>query len=90
MTGAECSVLFPTPFTIYTREIRFPINGTNIIYANDVTQIVGYQDPLTNLAQRIAKREIEGANNYKNKWKIQTNQSKFTAIRLDQEKTSKW
>ena len=36
------SVLSPTLFTIYTKDINPPRQGTNVIYADDVTQIIGY------------------------------------------------
>lgn len=76
------SVLSPTLFTIYTRDLPPPLTGTNIAYADDITQISGYRGRSIQMAQRITGREIENINVYEENWKIETNINKFTVIRL--------
>lgn len=80
------SVLSPTLFTIYTRDLPPPLTGTNISYADDITQISGYRGRSLQMAQRRTGREIENINIYEENWKIETNINKFTVIRLGSRK----
>lgn len=76
------SVLAPTLFTIFTRDIPPPRQGTNIIYADDITQITGYPGKSRNIINMITQREINNINEYEKTWKIKTNVEKFTPIQL--------
>lgn len=76
------SVLSPTLFTIDTKDIPPPLTGTNLSYADDITQITGYRGKSIKMAQRITGREIENIDKYEENWKIETNINKFTILRL--------
>ena len=76
------SVISPTLFTIYTHDIPSPNRGTQISYADDVTQIVNYEGQSKIMLNSITKREIERINSYERNWKIKTSINKFTIIRL--------
>ncbi len=52
------SALSPTLFTVYTRDIPPLHTGTNIPYADDISQIIPYTGKSVNMAQRVAGREI--------------------------------
>lgn len=57
----------------------------NIQYADDITQIVSSRRSEKILALETA-REIERLNDYENKWRIKTNQSKFQIISISKRK----
>lgn len=76
------SVLSPTLFIIYTKDLPSPIIGQNIVYADDITQIIGYEGKSKTIMNLRTEREIENVNNYEKQWKIKTNVNKFTPIRL--------
>ena len=56
--------------------------GLNINYADDVTQIIGYQGPSKNMMNRRTAHEIKKLNTFEQHWKIKTNITKFTPIHL--------
>lgn len=76
------AILSPTLYNVYLADIpEPPIRGvrsscTNIIYADDVTQIIG-----SHYSKRSQKSAVESYTNYittyEKKWKISTNISKF-------------
>ena len=76
------SILSPTLFIAYTRDIPTPTQGLNIGYADDITQITGYPGKSKKIMNRITERETERINDYEKKWKIKTNVLKFTPIPL--------
>lgn len=78
------SVLSPTLFITYTRDLPTPRTGRNISYADDITQIIGYGGKSKEIMNRKTENEIEIVNTYENKWRIKTNINKFTPIRLGQ------
>lgn len=45
------SVLSPTLFIIYTNDTNPPVRGNRIVYADDVTQIVGYSGKSKRMVQ---------------------------------------
>ena len=49
----------PTLYTIYTHDIPPSITGTNIIYADDITQIINYEGKSKEIMIRKTKREAE-------------------------------
>lgn len=53
------SVLSLTLFTIYTRDTPYGIMGTNVAYADDVTQIIRCRGLSLSTAQREVVRDTE-------------------------------
>ena len=76
------SVISPTLFVIYTHDLPPPTRGTQITYADDVTQIVNYEGKSRRMLINSTQREIEKVNKFERNWKIKTNINKFTIIRL--------
>lgn len=72
----------PKLFTIYTKDIPLPHTGPHILYADDITQILGYPGRSIKMAQLRTGREIERINNFGEKWKIKTNINKFTVLKI--------
>ena len=75
------SILSPTLFIFYTSEIPGPvtITDTDIIFADDVTQVIIHETDREELAIQT-EREIVRINNYEKDWKIKTNKNKFKII----------
>lgn len=76
------SVLSPTLYNIYTSDTPPGQHGTNIIYADDVTQIITYPGKSKNIMKLYTTREIEKLNEYERRWKIKTNQQKFKLLHI--------
>lgn len=76
------SVLSPTLFITFTRDLPPPSTGNYIAYADDVTQITGYGGRSKEIMNRKTERDIEKVNDFERKWKIKTNINKFTPLRL--------
>ena len=81
----ECGVpqgacLSPSLFGFYTHDIPKPTSffNENIIYADDITQIVNYKSE--NILNKTTEKEIKNINEYEKIWKIQTNMKKFQII----------
>ena len=82
------SVLSPTMYTIFTNDLPPPSHGClDILYADDVTQIITSQSKSKNMMKLKVEREIERINRYEKKWKIKTSQEKFKLIPIAQLKT---
>lgn len=76
-------ILSPTLYTIYTRDIPDPsVDCYNILYADDITQIICHRGKSRTMMARKVGTEIEKINYYEKQWKIRTNQTKFTLIPL--------
>ena len=72
--------LSPSLFNFYTHDLPPPTgNSEQVIYADDITQIIINHGGENMLAQ-LTKRAIETINKFENKWKIQTNINKFQII----------
>lgn len=76
-------------FTIYT-PLTLPspqhkVHGTNVSYADDVTQVIGYQGKSLNAPQRRPTNSISRLNEYERKWRI--NENKFAILRLSAKTT---
>lgn len=76
------SVLAPTLFTIYTRDIPISQTGYNISYADDITQIIPYPGKSKEMLRLRTQREIERVNHFEKLWRIKTNTNKFKILRL--------
>ena len=81
------SVISPTLFTIYTNDIPPTKQGTNIIFADDITAITGYQGKSKKMINSITEKEIIIVNKFEIKWKIKTNVNKFTPLHIGCTKT---
>ena len=81
------SVLSPTLFVTYTRDLPPSRHGINISYADDITQIIGYPGKSKEMMKRRVEREINSINEYEARWRIKTNVTKFTPISLGNYKT---
>lgn len=76
--GPQGNTLSPTTYTIYTHDIPVhTANSTNILYADDITQIITQKTKKKKMISRITQREIRLINDYEKKWKIQTNIQKY-------------
>lgn len=83
------SSISPTLYTIYTHDIPPPAtNGTNILYADDITQIIIQPGLSRKMLARKIEREIKHINTYEHKWKIKTNTTKFTILSIAITKTA--
>ena len=76
------SVLSPTLFITYTRDLPPPRHGTTLSYADDITQIIEYAGKSKQMIKRRVEREIQTINEYEEKWRIKTNVTKFTPLSL--------
>ena len=77
-------MLVSNPFQhIYTHDLPDPIaHSEYIMYADDISQIVTLPGSVKYLTKQVP-RVIESINNFENKWKIKTNQSKFQLMAID-------
>lgn len=72
--------LSPQLFAFYTHDIpEGDGQSENIIYADDITQIVRYRGT-ENMLTRATERQVGKINDYERKWKIRTNMGKFKII----------
>lgn len=82
-------ILSPTLFILYTADL--PPAGQNcqdIVFADDVTQVIqNFQDNREELA-RNTEREIRRVNDFEHKWKICTNIDKFKLISISKSRPS--
>ena len=75
--------LSPTLFNFYTKDTPIPSgNNEQIIYADDITQIIQTQNNEKYLDPQTT-REIENVKNYENQCKIKTNKNKFQIIPIN-------
>ena len=54
--------------------------STDVLFADDVTQIIEYPGRSKKMLALRTQREIERVNNFEQKWKIKTNKSKFKIL----------
>ena len=84
------SALSPTLFILYTADLPPPGLGCqDIIFADDVTQVIEYPHASQKFMARRIEREIKRINNYEKCWKIQTNEDKFKILAISQSKPEK-
>lgn len=80
-------ILSPTLYTVFTRDLPQPAAFChNIIYADDISQIITYGGQSRAFMAIRVGQEIEKINTFEQKWKIKTNRSKFTIISLAKKK----
>ena len=77
------SILSPTMYVFYTSDLPLPgAGGTDVLFADDITQVVEYMGPSKRMLALRTTREIERVNEYERRWKIQTNKSKFKILSI--------
>ena len=82
--------LSPTLFTFYTHDVpRAGGQNCNIIYADDITQIVRYPGKSQQMLLKTTEKEIEKINKFESQWKIRTNKSKFKIVPIEGRRTKK-
>ena len=75
------SILSPTLFIYYTSDLPRPgPGGTGVMFADDVTQIVGYPHSSKRMLALRTEREINRVNTFEKQWKIKTNKNKFKLL----------
>ena len=77
------SILSPTLFIMYTADMPQAGPGTtDILFADDVTQVVQYDGASKKILALRTRREIERINSYEKKWKIRTSRNKFKILSI--------
>ena len=78
------SILSPTLFIFYTHDLPLPHSNlsTDVIFANDVTQVVEYRGNDREQLAVQTEREIVRVNEFEKVWKIKTNPTKFKMISI--------
>ena len=77
------SILSPTLYIFYPLDIPGPRHGgMDIMFADDVTQLVEYHRRSKSMLPRRTEREIDRINNFGEKWKIRTNRAKFKVLSI--------
>ena len=83
------AILSPTLYILYTADLPTSREGTlDVLFADDITQIIICPNPSKRLMAIKTAREIERVNTYERKWKIKTNQQKFKLLSISKHKPS--
>ena len=81
------SILSPTLYIFYTSDVPPPGAGsTDVLFADDVTQIIEHHHRSRKFLARKTEREINRINQFENLWKIKTNRNKFKLLSISLEK----
>ena len=84
------SILSPTLFILYTSDLTPAGPGcTDVLFADDVTQIVEYHHQSKKMLARRTEREIKRISDYEKRWKIKTSQQKFKILSISKSKPEK-
>ena len=84
------SVLSPTLYTLYTNDLpQAEFGCTDIMYADDITQIITTPSKSKWMMKAKVERDIERINTFERKWKIKTSEEKFKIIPIAQMKPKK-
>ena len=84
------SILSPTLFILYTADLpRAGQGGTDVLFADDVTQVIEYNHQSKKMLAIRTKREIERINKYEEQWKIKTSRQKFKMLSVSKTKPEK-
>ena len=76
------SVLSPTLYSIYTSDCPVSDAGINLLYADDVSQVVFHPGRSSGMANARTSREVARINAFEKEWRIRTNLAKFKVIPL--------
>ena len=81
------NILSPTLYILYTADISRAGPGCcDVLFADDVTQIIVDVNPSKRYLARKTEREINRINKYEETWKIQTNKNKFQLLSVSKVK----
>ena len=81
------SILSPTMYIFYTSDLRPPGPGaTDIMFADDVSQVIEYPHSSKRMLALKTEREIERINRFEKQWKIRTNKNKFKILSISKAK----
>ena len=84
------SILSPTLFILYTSDLTPAGPGcTDVLFSDDVTQIVEYHHQSKKMLVRRTEREIKRISDYEKRWKIKTSQQKFKILSISKSKPEK-
>ena len=84
------SILSPNLFVLYTADLpRAGQGGIDVLFADDVTQVIEYHHRSKKMLANRTSREIERINNYEEKWKIKTSRQKFKMLSISKTKPKK-
>lgn len=76
------SVLSPTLYSIYTSDCPASEAGINLLYADDVSQIIFHPGRSSLMTNARTAREIARINAFEREWRIRTNLAKFKVVPL--------
>ena len=81
------SILSPTLFIFNTHDLPLPQSdlSTDVIFADDVTQVVEYRGNGREQLAVQTEREIVRVNEFEKVWKIKTNPTKFKMISISKD-----
>lgn len=74
--------LSPTLFNFYTSDTPDPHPQEQIIYADDITQVISTPSKSLALHAAATRRAIDNIDSFEKKWRIKTNKTKFTIVRI--------
>ena len=80
----QCSILSPSFFIFFTHDLPLPHSdlSTDVIFADDVTQVVEYRGNDREKLAVQSERETVRVNEFETSWKIKTNATKFKMISI--------
>ena len=76
------SILSPSLFIFYTHDMPASDSNTDVIFADDVAQIVEHHGGDREELAVQSEREIVGVSEFEKKWKIKTNANKFKMVSI--------
>ena len=81
------SIIAPTLYVFYTSDLPpAGAGGTDVLFADDISQIIEYPHRSKKALAIRTRREIERVNKFEKEWKIKTNNSKFKILSISKVK----
>ncbi|KAG0727852.1 RNA-directed DNA polymerase from mobile element jockey [Chionoecetes opilio] len=74
------SVLSPTLYVLYTSDCPSSVAGMNVLYADDVSQVVFHPGRSSAMLNARTEREVARISAFEEEWRIKTNLAKFSVI----------
>ncbi|KAG0711334.1 RNA-directed DNA polymerase from mobile element jockey [Chionoecetes opilio] len=74
------SVLSPTLYVLYTSDCPSSVAGMNVLYADDVSQVVFHPGRYSAMLNARTEREVARISAFEEEWRIKTNLAKFSVI----------
>ena len=83
----QASILSPTLFMYYTSGLPRPgPGGTDVLFADDVTQVVEYPHSSKRMLALRTECKIDRVNTFEKQWKIKTNENKSKLLPVSKTK----